>query len=82
MYCYSGYQVFLVNLFYLALLVMITFIQVNRSSYRAFKKLQYSFTFQIAVHLFFIRTDNERNHERGNINSVLRNRKKKAEQKV
>ena len=25
-YCYSGYQVFLINSFYLALLVMITFI--------------------------------------------------------
>ena len=44
-YCYSGYQVFLINLFYLALLVMITFIQVDTSSYRACKKLQYPSTF-------------------------------------
>ena len=33
-YCYSGYQVFLINSIYLALLVMVTFIQVNTSSYR------------------------------------------------
>ena len=35
LYCYFGYQVFLINSFYSALLVMITFIQVNTSSYRA-----------------------------------------------
>ena len=63
--------------FYLALLVMITFIQVNTSSYRACKKLQYSSTFR------FIGTNDKRKRERGNINNgVLRNRKKKAKQKV
>ena len=39
LYCYSGYQVFLIDSFYLALLVMMTFAQVDTSSYRACKKL-------------------------------------------
>ena len=60
----------------------VTFIQVDTSSYRACKKLQYPSTFRTAIQLFFIRTNNKRKHERGNINSLLRNRKKKAKQKV
>ena len=62
-HCYSGYQVLLINSFYLALLVMITFIQVDTSSYRACKKLQYPSTFRTAIQLFFIRTNNKRKHE-------------------
>ena len=49
--------------FYLALLVMITFIQVDTSSYRACKKLQYPSTFRTALQLFFIRTNNKRKLE-------------------
>ena len=53
----------IINSIYLALLVMIKFIQVNTSSYRAFKKLQYSPSFRIAIQLFFVRTNNKREHK-------------------
>ena len=43
--------------FYLAFVVMKMFIQVDTSSYRACKKLQYLSTFRTAIQLFFIRTN-------------------------
>ena len=60
---YTVILAFLITLFYLALLVMITFIQVNTSSYRACKNLQYSSTFRTAIQLFFTGTNNKRKHE-------------------
>ena len=66
------------------LLVMITFIQVNTRSYRACKKTSIfvNVSNSYSMQLFFIKTNNKRKHERCSFNSVLRNRKKKAKQKV
>ena len=64
LYCYSGYQVFLINSLYLALVMYPLFKLIQVLIEHA--KTLISVNGRTAIQLFFIRTNNKRKHDKVN----------------